>query len=216
MAAGAFGKFTGNTIGEAAAFAAGLAIAPLLEPVVQELRNQSWQQAPNRPLDPATVAGGVAEHKIDPSAGANEAALSGLGATPFNDLVEIMRKAPGIAEGIHLIQRGQLTPNDFLTVLQRNGLEDEFVTAYQKLSTTGLHPWEVPLTPQELAVGIVRSLVPDPGYLPVTLDTEGGTVPAYTPAKINAVDEAAESGVDSERLRVMVGSFGRPPGPVET
>ena len=211
-----FGKFTGNTIGEAAAFAAGVAIAPLLEPVVQELRNQSWQEAPSRPLDPATAAQGVAEHKIAEGAGASEAAMSGIGATPFANLVAIMRKAPGIAEGLHLIQRGQLAPSDFLTVLQRNGLEDEFITAYQNLSATGLRPWDVPLSPQELAVGIVRSLVPDPGFLPVTLDTEGGKVQSYTPANIDAVKEAAESGTDSERLRVMVGSFGRPPGPVET
>ena len=128
-----FGKFTGNTIGEAAAFAAGVAIAPLLEPVVQELRNQSWQEAPSRPLDPATAAQGVAEHKIAPGAGASEASMSGIGATPFANLVAIMRKAPGIAEGLHLIQRGQLAPSDFLTVLQRNGLVS--LRAYVRLAS---------------------------------------------------------------------------------
>lgn len=205
-----FGQFTGNTIGEAAAFAAGLAIAPLLEPVLQELRNTTWAEAPTRPLDPGTMAGGVAERKIAAGTGRAEAAFSGISASAFDSLVAVMQKSPAIAEGIRLIRRGQLAPADFVTVLQRAGLEDEFVTAYQAAAVNGLKPWQEPADPAVIALGIVRSIFKDPGFLPVTLDTEGSSVPPFGQVEIDAISEAAASGVDSERLRAMVGNTGRP------
>jgi len=63
MAEGGASGFTGmigSGVAETAAFAAGLAISPLLEPLLQELKNTTWPQYPDRPLDPETVAQAVA------------------------------------------------------------------------------------------------------------------------------------------------------------
>ena len=207
-----FGQFTGNTIGEAAAFAAGLAIAPLLEPVLQELRNTTWSEAPTRPLDPATMAEGVAEWKIDPTVGAQEAALTGISATAFQSLVKTMQTSPAVAEGMRLIRRGQLEPGDFLTILKRAGLEKDYLTAYQKASVNDLRPWEQPLDPAVLAVGAVRGTVDSQDLLVVDLDTADSNVARYTPAALDILEEASASGVDKERLRVMVGNVGLPMG----
>ena len=207
-----FGKFTGNTIGEAAAFAAGLAIGPLLEPYVQELKNETWAHTPSLPLDPDVMAQGVAEHKLTLATGQSEAALTGISNSAFASLVTVMKKSPAVAEGVRLIRRGQLAPSEFLTVLQRAGLEDEFITAYQKAAVNGLAPWEAPLDPSVLAVGAVRSTVDSQDLLVVDLDTSGSNVARYTPAALDIIAEAAANGVDKERLRVMVGNVGLPMG----
>ena len=150
---GGIGGFIGNSVGEAAAFAAGLAISPLLEPILQELRNETWSQYPSLPLDADVMAQAVAEGKVSSSTGQAEAELTGISSSAFALLVDAMKNGPGVAAGIDLIRRGQLAPADFLTVLQRNGLEDQFVAAYQAISATGLQPWEHPLSPADLASG---------------------------------------------------------------
>lgn len=209
-----FGQFTGNTIGEAAAFAAGLAIAPLLEPVLQELRNTTWSEAPTRPLDPATVAGGVAERKISPATGRREASFTGISTSAFDDLVLMMQKSPAIAEGIRLIRRGQLAPADFPTVLQRAGLEDEFITAYEATAHNGLRPWEQPLDPAVIALGIVRDTIPDPGLQVGAHDTSGSDIPQGDQFQGNVLEEFAAAGVTEDRARVMVQNIGLPMPPV--
>ena len=209
------GDFIGSSVGEAAAFAAGLAIGPLLEPYLQELKNETWSHTPTRPLDPASMAQGVAEHKINPADGQNEAALSGLGATPFASLVKVMQKAPGIADGIRLIRRGQLTPGDFVTVLQRNGLEDAFVTAYQQVGVNDLQPVNEPLDPAVIANAIVRGIMDAPFPLPYTPPTGTGHIQAFPTSTLHTESEAAASGVDLDRLFVETAIVGRPMGAVE-
>lgn len=204
------GGFIGNSLGEAAAFAAGLAIGPVLRPYLQELENETWAGTPTRPLDAALMAQGVAEGKIAAGAGAGEAALTGISASAFASLVTVLKQAPGIATGLELIRRGQLSPTDFVTVLQRNGLEDQFVTAYQALAVNQLEPWEAPLSPADIALGIVRSTLPSQGLLVVDLDTSGSNVAQYTPASLDVIAEAAASGMDKERLRTLVGNVGLP------
>lgn len=204
------GGFIGNSLGEAAAFAAGLAIGPVLRPYLQELENETWRGTPTRPLDAAVVAQGVAEGKISNSAGQNEASLTGIGKTPFATLVTIMKNGPGVPGGLELIRRGQLTPADFVTVLQRAGLEDQFVTAYQEIAVNGLEPWQQPLSPSDIALGIVRSTLPSQGLLVVDLDTSGSNVAQYTPASLDVIAEASASGMDKERLRTLVGNVGLP------
>jgi hypothetical protein len=202
--------FIGNSLGEAAAFAAGLAIGPVLEPVLQELRNETWQQYPSKPLDPALLASGVAEMKLNATTGQNEAALTGISSSAFTSLVAIMQTAPSVAEGLDLIRRGQLSASEFVTILQRAGLEANWLTAYQNLANNNLNPWEQPLDPSAIALGIVRSTLPSQGLLVVDLDTGGSNVAQYTPAALDVIAEAAASGIDEDRLRTLVGNVGLP------
>lgn len=215
-----FGKFTGNTLGEAAAFAAGIAIAPLLEPVVQEIRNTSWAQAPDKPLDPQILAQGVAERKIDPTVAAREASYSGIAQTPFTQMVDLLRNAPGVAESLRLIRRGQLPATSFLEVLQKNGVEDEWLKAYQAVSTTGLQPYEEPLSPADLALGMIRGNLPIPTIdgepiVPLGGSTDGSVVPHDPIADIDVMAEAAASGLSPERMATLARNVGLPPGVIE-
>jgi hypothetical protein len=214
------GSFIGNTVGEGAAFAAGIAVGPLLEPVLQALRNETWSLHPDKPLDPAMLAQGVAEYKLAQTTGASEAALTGISSTAFNNLVLLLRKAPGVAEGLTLIRRGQLSPSQFVDVLQKNGLEDEWVSAYQALSATGLEPWESPLTPADLAVGLIRGNLPNfdapsGAAFPTGLSSEGSNVPLDPVLGINVIAEAAASGIDADRMALLARNVGLPPGVIE-
>ena len=217
---GGIGGFIGNSVGEAAAFAAGLAISPLLEPILQELRNETWTQYPTKPLDPVVVAQGAAEGKLPLLTASAEARLTGISASAFTDLVAVLKKAPGIAGGIDLIRRGQLAPSDFLTVLKRNGLEDEFVAAYQKLSTTELEPWEQPLSPADLALGLIRGNLNaqdvngEPMFQPGG-STTGSNVPLNPVSDLDVIAEAAASGMSAERMATIARNVGLPPGVIE-
>jgi hypothetical protein len=210
----------GNSVGEAAAFAAGLAIGPLLEPILQEIKNKTWSGIPDLPLEATVLAQGVAENKIDPGVAASEAKLSGVAQTPFNALVAVMRKAPAVAEALILIRRGQLSPNAFPTVLQRAGLETQWLAAYEALSKTGLEPWEQPLTPADLAVGLIRGNLnnfdaPSGPAFPQGLSTEGSTVPLDPVLDLSVIHEAAASGIDPDRMALLARNVGLPPGVIE-
>jgi hypothetical protein len=214
------GSFIGSTVGEAAAFAAGLAIGPILAPLLRALENETWSEYPDMPLDAQTVAQGVAEGKIEATTGAAEALQTGFGPSAFALLVDLVKTGPGVAQGINLIRRGQLTAADFVTVLQRAGLEDQWVTAYQKLSTTQLEPWETPLSPADLALGLIRGNLqnfdaPDGPAFPAGGSTAGGLVPHDPVSTIDVKSEAAASGLDAERMAVLARNVGLPPGVIE-
>jgi hypothetical protein len=214
------GKFVGNTVGEAAAFAAGIAVGPLLAPLLRALENETWSQYPDQPIAPGTLAQGVAQRKVDPGTAADEARLSGLAATPFAALVDIMRTAPSVAEALQLIRRGQMPFSEFPTVLQRAGLEDQWLAFFEALSTTGLQPYETPLSPADLALGLIRSNLPVPEIdgqpiFPLGGSTEGSIVPHDAVASIDVFAEAAASGMDAERMATLARNVGLPPGVIE-
>ena len=201
--ASAFGKFTGNTIGEAAAFAAGIAIAPLLEPVVQELRNTTWAQAPDRPLDPNTAAEAVAEGLLKPGAAASEAAMSGIASTPFGTLVELARTAPGVAEARTLIRRKQISADQLHHAYAKAKIEPQYWGPLDALL-------DEPLPPAVAALAAVRGLIDPEGTLPVNPPTEAGKIPPFPVYPISGKAAAAAVGLSEDAYGVMVGINGRP------
>lgn len=199
-----FEELIGNPIGEAAAFAAGLAIAPLLEPLLQEERNLTWSLYRSKPLDPETAAELYAKNIVtDAGAATEEAGLSGISSARSALLQQLAVVFPGLSELIELNRREILPAGDLTAALQRQGYTAEYAGFLAQLV-------DARLSAQQVALGIVRGLIADPGLMPVDLDTSGGVVPAYPVSGIVALTEAADEGVDEDRLRVMVGSIGLP------
>ena len=216
----AVGSFIGSTLGEAAAFAGGVAVGPVLKPLVQALENESWSLYPDAPLQAVLMAQAVLEGKISPTDGAAEALLTGISGARFESLQTALANAPSIAAAMTLIQRGQLDADAYATVLNRAGLEAEWVTAYQASSTTGLLPWEQPLSPPDLALGLIRNnlqnfQVDGVDAFPAGGSTAGGLVPQDPVSSIDVVAEAAASGLDAERMAVLARNVGLPPGVIE-
>ncbi len=200
---GSLGKFFGRTVSEGAAFAAGVAVAPALEPVVQDVKNQAWTEHPSRPLDAGRAAELVAEGKMRTADAEHEAAMSGFDGDRLQLLIDLAFTGPGIAQALTLWRRGEIDTAGMNAALAKAQLLPEFWPAIKALKDQRLDP-------SQIALGIVRSLLKDPGFLPVDLDTSGGAVPAYRVSTIDPITEAAAGGIDPERLRVMVGEIGLP------
>jgi hypothetical protein len=202
-----FGKFFGNTISEAAGYGIGSALEKPLEPPLQELTNETWRAAvaagATVPLEADAAAEIVAEDVELQAWGADQAAQTGIGGAQFAALVQAVLNAPGVSELLTLWRRGEITDNDFEHGLRKTRLESRWDTGLKALKAAKL-------SPQQLALGIVRSVVKDPGLLAVTLDTSDSNVAQYPEYPGDALEEAAAAGINADQLRVMVGEVGLP------
>lgn len=176
-------KFLGRTVSEGAAFAAGFAVAPTLEPVVQELRNETWSKHQSLPLDPMTLAEGVSTGQVARDWATNEATLTGIAPGKFDRLVAIADTGPGAAEAFRLWRRGLLDTAGFRRALKRQGLEAEWIDALE-----GEH--DLLLSPEVLAMGRQQGFVSD---------ARGRT-------------DSAKQGVPAEDADVLYELAGLPPG----
>lgn len=175
-----------------------------LEPEVQDLANIAWARVESMPLDVGDVAEVVAEDVRLHDWGVTEASQTGFNEKRFDALLGATLNAPGIDELYRAWRRGKISPDDFIHGLRKARLETRWDAALQDLK-------DERLSPQEIALGIVRSVIADPDNLMVTqLDTSDSNVPQYTPLALNALQEAAASGFDRERLRGLVGEIGLP------
>lgn len=207
---GGIAGMIGSSVGEAAAFAAGLAIGPALEPLLQALKNETWPQYPDRPLDPEVAAEVVAEGFENQATGQSEAELTGTSATRFSYLVDLARAAPGIAEARTLMRRlnpatGQpLITADMLHLAYRKAkIDPQWFTALDALLNE-------PLPPAVAALAVVRGLIADEGTLPVAPPTEQGVIPPFPVYPISGKAAAAAAGYSEDAYAVMVGVNGRP------
>jgi hypothetical protein len=201
-------KFFGNTVSEAAAFGAGVAIGPVLAPATEKLRQEAWSKYETRIPGAAELAAGVAQGQVDEGQARSWAHSNGFGDTAFDALVAIANTGPDVATAMQAWRRGKLTEAQFRTVLRRHAIETQWDESIEALKAAILDPGE-------LARAIHRGLVHDPGLLQGRLPAREGNVPAYPVYPIDALEEAEASGYDRDRLGVLVGLQGLPMGPHE-
>lgn len=199
------GRFFGSTVATGAGFAFGHATSPILAPAIEQLRQEAWNTYQTRIPSAADLAAGVAQGKVDEGQAREWAHRDGFGDTAFDALVGIANTAPDVATAMQSWRRGKLTARQFDTVLRRHGIADEWNAAIEALKAAILDPGE-------LARAIHRGLIPDPGLLQGRLPAREGNVPAYPVYDIDALEEAAGSGYDRNRLGVLVGLQGLPMG----
>lgn len=204
---GFFGRFFGNTIGEAAAYGIGGALREPLHPLLQELTNATWEAGTkagvSKPLDLAMAAEVAAElvDKYDDMK--TQASFSGYDAGHFKDAYGVTLTAPGVGTLLALLRRDQTHAIDFGHGLRKNKLETDWDDALAALR-------HLPLDPSVIAIAIQRGVMLAPFDLPYTPPTKVGKVPAYPPSSLNAALEAAWSGETVERLRVRTALAGLP------
>ncbi len=201
-------KLIGANVGEAAAFAAGLAIGPLLRPYIQELVNEAWAGTPTKPLEPHDLAEAIAQGVLDAKAAAQEASMTGIAETPFGLLAKIADEGPELGTAYNLWRRGYITDDGFTAAVKKSKFEDRWLNALKQLKA------EI-LSPGELAAAIHRGLIPDPGLLKGEQPQPPFTVESYPVYPIPTLDEAAGHGIDKDRLGVLVGLQGLPMGVIE-
>lgn len=202
------GGFAEGTFERLIDFGLGAAIAEALRPEAHELGQEAWKINPVREVDAGTAASIVAEDVAAREWGANEAALQGVDGERFDKLVQDVMRAPGVGELLAVYRRNLIDDAAFEHGLRKAKIEPRWDAHLRALA-------QLPLEPAELAKAIHRGIVRGDGLLVAEPPTAAGRVPIVPPSSIDPIDEAAWSGIDKERLRVLVGNAGLPPGIVQ-
>ena len=203
---GTLGKLLGNPVGEAAAFAAGLAVGPLLRPVLQEEENLAWSAYQSKPLDPESAAELLARGHVDAGTAGAEASLSGISADRFKQLSLLAEIFPGLATALELQRRGELPEGELATLLNRLGFNADYVPRLASLVDGRLDP-------AIIANAIQRGIMPAPFTLPYQPEIPAGKVPAFPTSPLDPTLEAQAAGINVERLFVETALIGRPASP---
>jgi hypothetical protein len=200
-----FGRFFGSSISTASGVAIGGSVQNTLNPLTQSLANETWALHAVVPPDPYALANGVAQGQVNEASARAWAAESGIGDKQFTALVNIANVGPGVAAAFELWRRHEIDEAGFRRALGRLAIEEEWIDALWKVR-------ESVLDPADLARGIHRGLIPDPGLLQGRLPAREGNVPAYPVYDIDALAEAFAAGYNRDHLGVLVGLQGNPMG----
>lgn len=198
-------KFFGSTASTAAGFAGGVAVAPALIPLVRAIENEAWSLHPDVPPDAKTMAQGVAQGQVTKAAAYKWASQTGFGKDQMDALVNVANTGPALGYAFEAWRRDLLTDSEFQTALNRTGLEAQWYPALKALKTRLLDP-------ADLARGIHKGLIPDPGLLAVPAPSGTGKVNAYPVYPIDALAAAQGFGYSKDELGVLVGLQGNPMG----
>lgn len=207
---GYFGRFFGNTIGEAAAYGIGGALQEPIRPLLQELANETWATATaagvGKPLSPGEAAEVVAEDVELHDWGVRQAGEAGFTEGTFDAVLGAVLNAPGVPQLLTLWRRGEITDADFVHGLRKAKLEGRWDAPLQALLVDRLDP-------SVIATAIQRGILDDPGFLPVAPPVAGGRVPAFPVSPLDPLTEAKAAGIDRERLFVETAIVGNPMSP---
>ena len=184
----------------------GIAAADAVQPVVEVARQDAWKANANRVLTPDQLAALLAQGLISAGTAVDHASRNGYSSDKLDALAQLAMHAPGIPEALNLWRRGEIDEAQFRHALRKANLEPQYDAALELLKDDRL-------SPEVVALAIVRGLIADPGILPVAPPTGTGTVPAFPVFPIPAVKESEAGGFDLARLSVLTGIAGRPMSP---
>lgn len=204
MATSPFGSVPGIIVGVGVGTAASAAVAPVVEPA----RQAGWKANPNRLLDPRTMARLVAQGGVPLGEAHDAGEREGFTTDKLDALIYLEQHAPEVGEALRLLRRKEISPAQLRHALAKAQIEPQYWEGIEHLAGELLGP-------ADLARAIHRGLVPDPDLLQGELPAREGNVAAYPVYPINAIVEAGGSGIDHDRLGVLVGLQGNPMGPHE-
>lgn len=200
----------GSTPGIIVGVGVGTAAADALEPVVEPAKQEAWSNNPNRILDTATVARLVAEGGVELGSSAYDtAARDGFAPDKLDALVYLAQTVPAVAEALTLWRRGLISDDLWSHVLVKSGLDARYLSPLAGLKTSE------PIDPAAIATMVQRSVLPNPGILPVTFDNTGSNVTPMPQVDADPYAEAAKSGVPKYVLDGLARIVGLPPAPGE-
>ena len=161
-------------------------ISTVIEPLLRELANETWQRVQSQPLDPLLAANAFVQGIAHGHSDAGEASLTGISEGRFETLVDLARTAPAAGELLELLRRELISPGDLEHGLAKASLEDRWKGPIEQLRDTLLSPADLAMARQQ-------------GFETI----------------IDLDAEAKHNGVTPARLRLLYELSGLPPG-VET
>ncbi len=189
-------------------FAVGEAASAAFEPALEIPKQEAWQSAPNRVLDPGLLAALVAQGGVTLGTAEALSRKSGHSAGNLDALVYMAQTVPGVSEALHLWRLGFISDADFRHTLVKAGLDQRYIdpifqTKIEELIGLG-----------DIAISVVRGILPAPSYVPVPVPAHGDNVPRYPQVNIDPEVLAAKIGFSPEALQIMVGRSGLSLAPV--
>jgi hypothetical protein len=189
-------------------FAVGGAASAAFDPALEIPKQEAWASAPNRVLDPGLLAALVAQGGVDLGTAQTISEKSGHGAKNLDALVYMAQTVPGVAEALHLWRLGFISDDLMQHVLVKEGLDQRYVGPLLRTKTEEL------IGLGDIAIAVVRGILPAPSYVPVPVPVQGDKVPRYPQVNIDPETLAAKIGFSPEALQVMVGRSGLSLAPV--
>jgi len=185
--------------------AAGGAASAAFEPALEIPRQQAWQAAPHRVLDPELLARLVAQGGVDLSTAQTLATHSGYSPANLDALVYMAQSAPGTAELLFLWRLGVIDEATWKQGMVKLGQRPDWI---DRVAQT----FSVPLTPAEAAVAIHHDVIPNQGQLPgLDLQTTGKVL-RFPIVNIDAYASAQAYGMGKDQLNAITRTLGLPPG----
>lgn len=195
----------GSAPGILVGFAVGAAASAALEPAFEIPRQEAWARNPNRLLDVGLLARLVAEGGVPLGEAHDEALRHGLSTDKFDRLVYGAQQVPGTAELLFLWRLGIIDQATWKEGMVKLGQRPDFI---DRVAQT----FSVPLTAEEVAVAIHRSVIANQGQLPDLPPVGPGKVLRYPEVPIDAYTSAKAYGVGNDQLDAMTRVLGLPPG----
>lgn len=180
------------------------AVAPTLEPVQQT----AWRNVPAKVLDPGAAAQAWAQALQTNVDLADDVARNGFGVARWAIMKELALTAPGTAQLVELWRRGEISKGNFDHGLAKQQIEPMWWPMLELLKDDRLDP-------ASIANAVQQGFMANPGLLPTSPPTAPGKVPFGAVSTLDTLAEAAASGIDADRLKVLAELAGLPPGPME-
>jgi hypothetical protein len=184
----------------------GIAAADAVEPVIEVAKQDAWKANQNRILALGQLAELIAQGLTDLPTAVDEAARQGYTSDKLGALAQLALRAPNLAEAQTIERRKIRGRPDLHHAYAKAQIEPQYWPALDNLL-------DEHLSPEVVALAMVRGLIDDQGILPVPPPTAPGKVPQFPRFNVDGVAESASDGVDLERLKVLVGISGRPMSP---
>lgn len=205
---GLLGGFTSRAASETIGFGIGVALAEALRPEATLLGQEGWMREPSKAIDPQLAAAIVAEAVEQLDWGASEALKHGINGERFAAMLGEALNAPAVAELLRMRRRKTINPAAFAHGLRKAKLEERWDEAIAELEHERLEP-------AEIAKAIHRGIMRSDGVLVAVPPSTPGQVPMVPPSDLDPLEEAEASGLSAERLRILTGNAGLPPGAIQ-
>ena len=194
--------------GVPAGIAVGGAAAGAVEPVMEGIRQDAWNQNAIKVLAADLAAQMVAQELMSAGDAHSEGQAEGFNSNRMDYLISLARTAPDMGTAIEMLRREFINSGNLDHARKKAGLEDQWLDPLTKLVDSIL-------SPADIANAIQQGFIDNPGILP---GPTGGTQDIHIPVETVGIDpllEAKHSGYDQPRLKVLAELTGLPPGPGE-
>jgi hypothetical protein len=134
-------------------------------------------------LDPSVVASLAARRVVGTGRARSEGAGNNLSGEKIDRMIEGSESWPGLAEALELLRRGKASAEEVVDAMRHNGIREEWIGPLLALR-------ERPLDPADVSLMVLKGII----------------------GEDEAQSEAAQAGLDHDRLHKLILMTGEPPG----